>query len=786
MLARITNRLDTIAAQWLQRYQKATTRARDLRTGERGVRTGDAELIASFVQVVGIAASRIADVAACNEIKLYARASDRRIFNRIGVGTRSVGKQDRPWLTGQRKGLYSKAVAYSTEADGDVIELDNSPLQRLIDNPAHPSIVTSQQLYQWVYLAMQIAGRAPVMVHKAGADSAIVPLMPHHLRPILDTQVAGRVEAYSHGVEETDRENIPADQVVIAKHTIAFDHLVPRGPVHNIITESALMRHHADAEASRWKNGARPESIIKMPQSISQEEVDESLALIRETMTGPHNAGRVALPSGWEIKPSGFSPREMDYVTGITRLEQMILAAFGLPEAIYRLNDSNRAGADSARWMMAEYAIVPMMNKLCDAWTASLVPMFGYEPGDVWFGFSPVVPEDTSRQKEEALREVAAGVLTAQEYRARFNINRDSEEADTLPENLGEASKLRIGAQALGETASNPLDSLFSARPAEPAALPPAPAPTPSLENSGTRAAGTGAVVRAAIVGMDYAAPDCQCGNRAKIKAGLGPLDPDRQIMVDAARAFRQSLSGWYRFALDEGTGPGGLLTPQALTRLEDIMSEALPSLYGTGRRVGAEAIDVDPESFTVPPNILDTYQTTLTATVSRSYEDIIRPIIAEGAQDGKTVAEVITQLREEAPDLEDYAAERIARSETARATEQGSLDLWEQAGVQQKEWILAAGACPICTTFYANLKAAGRTIIPMRELFANAGDSWTYTPEGGGAPRTWVQKFPMPGARTHPQNRSTVVAVSDSINVERAAKAMLKTLDAMEAAWNR
>ena len=49
------------------------------------------------------------------------------------------------------------------------------------------------------------------------------------------------------------------------------------------------------------------------------------------------------------------------------------------------------------------------------------------------------------------------------------------------------------------------------------------------------------------------------------------------------------------------------------------------------------------------------------------------------------------------APDLAEWQAVRIARTETANAYCEGNRLAWQQEGVETKQWIVAGGPCPIC-----------------------------------------------------------------------------------------
>lgn len=726
----------------------------DLARGERGVSTGAAELVSLCGQVAGIAATRIAQAAAKHDLKVY---TDKRSAGPLSkLGARVVGRGERAYLMGSGQGQpAARSMAYAEQTQGEIIELTDHPIKRLLDHPAHPSIVTSSQLWAWWYLSLQIAGRAES--RWIAEDTALVPMMPQHVWYVLDESVAGGVAGYKHGKTEREAGLVPADEVVPLRHTMAFDHLIPRGPLHNVLAEAALMFAHTTSERSRWDNGAQPDYIAKLPTTHSTDEQRAEVArMLREHFKGPANRGKPLITSDVTIEQLGFSPRDMEYESGVRVIETRTLAAFGYPDTFYRLADSNLASSMAARRQFAEQTIEPLVNTVCDQLTACLPPLFGLEPGDVWIGTDEIVPEDTESRRNADRQDVQAGVLTIAEYRARYH------EHEAEPDNIDDARLLRIGGVPLAA-----------------ATVPAAPA-APAFDLGGLFGP-----ARSLIVPEHVRAVECGCERHAK-RADLGPLDPDRAAIVNAARKYKSGIAKFYKFALTEGTTPEGLLTSEAIKLLDGTIRDITPDLMQLGGRLGLEGIGSDPETYRVPPNLLDDYTPTLTAQISLSYEDVIKPVIAEGTKAGLTTAEITAQLRDQAPDLADYAAERIARSETARATEAGAIDAWRGSGIQKKEWLLAAGACPICTTFYKNLKDKDRAIIPIGENYAEAGATWSYIDDRG-KPRRWVQRIPVPGARIHPNNRSQVTAVVDTDDGRAAcAAAMLRTLNALDTAWQR
>jgi hypothetical protein len=111
-----------------------------------------------------------------------------------------------------------------------------------------------------------------------------------------------------------------------------------------------------------------------------------------------------------------------------------------------------------------------------------------------------------------------------------------------------------------------------------------------------------------------------------------------------------------------------------------------------------------------------------ITATAS----DSLRTALAAGMAEGDTLNErssrVMEALGEEAP----WRAERIARTESARAMMEGNLEAWKATGVVAKRWMLSGDACPMCVAAAEKINKE----VGVGKPFLSAGDELKY--DGG------------------------------------------------------
>jgi hypothetical protein len=84
----------------------------------------------------------------------------------------------------------------------------------------------------------------------------------------------------------------------------------------------------------------------------------------------------------------------------------------------------------------------------------------------------------------------------------------------------------------------------------------------------------------------------------------------------------------------------------------------------------------------------------------------------------GTSNAAMRDAIAKAAPDLSGMQAQRIARTETINAFNEGGRQEWKGQGVQGKRWILAGGPCPECEAVAA--KYPGE--IPIDQPFESEG----------------------------------------------------------------
>jgi SPP1 gp7 family putative phage head morphogenesis protein len=109
-----------------------------------------------------------------------------------------------------------------------------------------------------------------------------------------------------------------------------------------------------------------------------------------------------------------------------------------------------------------------------------------------------------------------------------------------------------------------------------------------------------------------------------------------------------------------------------------------------SGKQLTFKLEDYDTVAF------LDEKNVDLLLTVSAELTGRIKSSIRLGVVKGESIAKITKRL-EEIEDLYDNRIETIARTEVSNAVNMGRLNGYEQAGIEEVEWLAADDACPEC-----------------------------------------------------------------------------------------
>lgn len=612
------------------------------------------ELVRRATQWVMICADRNASTCAGIPIRMYT--------TRGGSGAKSLSR---------KRQFGRRAMASKARGGQEVKEVENHPLLDLLRSP-NP-YMTGQEAAYFRFLSKEITGNAYLYLSEG---EAMLPLWPQWVN-IVPSRDDGLIQAFTYSRGDT-AVRIDAEEIYHTRFQPSlFSPYYGASPLQSIFREADMYLYSTESENSRWKNEGRPPYAIELQPGANPDQRKQIIAEIERSIKGVKNAGRGIALAAAKITPLGWSPKEMEFIQGLERLEKTIWAAYAIPESVLRPNEGSLAAAAVGYpgWMKA--GIVPRLQRDADDLTYKLMPRFGVDPKAYWFEYdSPSQAEDLELSKAQVIR-VEAGLMTVNEARTEYG-------EEPVEDDIGDVLRYH----------GTPLKSE-----AEEAATTPA---ADAMEGEGD------------VGGLK---PE----EEAKSKR--------RKTRTEEA-AFQSAIERWFSESISLLTLEEGSISQQRWDILYGIVKSNLSTIYGVavdmtldslvekGRKVPAFI-----QAAIASQAIIEKHASLVIEEVRATTYNDIRIRIQEGLAEGKTISEIQQGLIEDG-----YPAKRaecIARTETANALGAGRQVAMKEAGASTKSWALAGEACPSCEGF---AEVVDGMTIGVDQPFAVAGFSWLGT----------------------------------------------------------
>jgi hypothetical protein len=717
-----------------QVYAAASLTNNDLLSSRYMVQSADVELVGRMIRnTVARAIDLNATVVSSQPMRLYRPASGSKVY-----GKRRVDRKTKAFLSGRGVNKpHKKAVSVSSAAD-EMEEITDHPILDLLYAP-DPSMTCGQ----WFYLIqsyIEATGWCAAWMGPDQIPKGMYVLAPHQTK--IDFTVQDYIRGFTFGSETSKERFFPYEECAYFR---LRPH--PQNPnraaswVSSVIMPSDMEQAALQSEIARWNNGGLPGAIYKI-NATSQAEFDRAANEIDRQTRGVNKAGRNLIISNAEVIQPASKPHEMNYQAGLDTAEARIYRAAGIPEPLWKLNDANLASASAASPAYMNLTIWPRLSTLAEILTEYVVSRFD-PTGTMFLAFDNPDNEDVTQETARMVSLANAGLVSANEARAALGIEQAGPELDVYRFNgvpIMVPAMDRVPEEADDEATEAPEERLEQEDPQPEASDEPEGSDGDGADDdregdegdaaksNDLRSDGTGGHALArhgdGLPGRGGAALSkltCTCDNHTK-EAELARR-PDG--MNTAIEQMADDMARWYQATLAAGITESGLVvTTQALAELDRVLDDGLARMYRQGY---ADTIQAQPDADGVMPTfdindrarqyLMET-KLELVRTIPETLKDEATRIIADGVGEGRTINEIRDGLSDVGS--VDAMAERVARTETARAYQYGDMQgAEEMGGFKGRTWLLAGGPCPLCSAISSML--AGK-VVPFSEPFIKAG----------------------------------------------------------------
>jgi hypothetical protein len=663
-----------------------------------------------------------------------------RLFRKTGTGIAKAGRKvvDKRIVKhatnrGRVKSLIGKAATYANRAGDEVEEVLDHPVLDLLQNP--DPIYTGSMWLHMLFWFKEVSGRSYLYVgEKVNGVPVSAYILPSQFAwPMLSD--TGFIAGYYYGRNRSDPMRIAAEDVVYLRQHGSPVH--PAGGMSwlfSVMAETDMEAAALQAEAQRWLNGGMPGMVFKAAPTTTDAQMRQINAHLNQSTRGVGKAGSILLLRDTELIQYGTKPHEMQYVEGITTTEKRIYDAAGIPEPIYRLNSANLASATVANAQYMRYTIAPRLATLAGELTELLLPYYGVEPGDMWFCFDDPTQDDQIALATELRAAEAQGIITPNEYRAVMDLEALPDEANLMRYRQTEAPA-PMGIFGGGM----PTPAKAEDMPSEDVGEASVDVEAPSVDEDATPEDNPEVTPEDApeVEAKSMATKPCDRPRVPRKYKAATLWDEATGVPTVGSSLFRRFLSaltGWYTTAVPsmiDDTGIVQMPDNAAIEDLNKIADRFVADMLRTGAMDGLAKIGMDPDdgAFNVASETAMSYVRNrgleLAKTIPETLKGHVAVAIEKQLAAGTSIADLRDAIKEAAPDLTEWQAVRIARTETAMAYCEGNRQAWEQQGVATKAWSVAGGPCPICE----GIGEAYPNDIPIGEAFSTGSGSWQAPP---------------------------------------------------------
>ena len=450
-------------------------------------------------------------------------------------------------------------------------------------------------------------------------------------------------------------------------------------------------------------NSGRPSGVLSIKGMISDDEFKQVKKQFAENYSGTANAGKTMLLKGAD----GLSYQKLGMELGEVALKELkemtrddIMVMFRVSKTILGISDDvNRANAFEARQVFTRNVIMPELDRFIDTLNAFLMPLYG---DDSVLSYADI----TMESDEDKLKEWETG------HNKWLTTNDIRRERGLAPV---------VG----GDVFYRPLSEVAITQPAKESSK--------GLKKKELREQRVEVFNKLMFATQD-------AWEKQYKKVIDREFETQRKEIL--ARHKKGSFPSW---EFDIETSNSRLfanLTPMSVALMQEASKYAL-ELAGDDKT----QLEIDDR---IRNFVHDRVDRLVRATNDETISSI-EQTISDGVVSGESVAKLKKRINE----VYDYAtkvrSERIARTETLAASNQGALDAYKQSPlVMAKEWSTERDACEFC-------RSLNGKIINLEEDFAKLGTS--LEGDDGGKLKIGYTNISAPPA--HPNCRCTILPVA-------------------------
>jgi len=671
-----------------------------------------------------------------------------------------------------------KLTLYKRNSQSEFTQVDTHPVLDLLYkvNPLY----TSYLLWEATQGYLELTGEAFWwLVGPKNNPKEIWLLRPDWM--VIRDSKSKLIDAYEYGPNFGDKIIIPQEEVVQFKDFNPKDSYRGWGTVKAGAKTIDTDNYAEDYNRNFFFNSAMPAGALKTEQRMTEDQYKRVREDWNRLHQGVDKAGRIAiLESGLDWQDIATSHKDMEYLEGRRYSRDEILALFRVPKSLVAITDDvNRANARESRAVFLENVITPKMRRLVSFLNEFLLPKYGDD--SLFFDFESPVPNDQSEKLALYQNGLSLGWLSRNEVR---------ELEDRDPVEGGDQLLVPFSMAPIGQVGEKQMAS-YRARAAKKfnVRIPVYPHVKAQFDQMVINLQQTCEKMLIKLVSkskkridvtkaIDVETVEDDPAREERWKALITRTDPaeakvihlltelfsnqEADVISRLETDYKKAIAGLKKMAEDQRVKES-LYDITAVTRDNDIFVS--PMMEFLKQIIEAEGINtiqslVSGSVFFMQSEAVKKYLlkdgAKYIAVINEETANLLRQTLSEGVTNGESIPQLTERVSAVYEDARGYRATRIARTETLRASNFGTLEAYKQSKVvEKKEWLTAKDerVCPWCGPLNGKQ-------LDLQDPFAEKGQTINGKNENGKTMRLTIGLDDVTIPPLHPNCRCTLIPI--------------------------
>lgn len=595
-------------------------------------------------------------------------------------------------------------------------ELNTHPFLELLDNPQpfEEDGLSKHEFIEAVESFLDLTGEAFIYFSRGkmtGQPKSMYLLRPDKMG--VDIDDSGNVQGYF--LHNSGGSNVIPFDIEEILHIKLFN---PKNPYRGLSPIQAGMDYiDTDNYTTKFtkhffENNAGLNGVLSINGEVSQNAFAKFVHQWRDKYEGVDNAGKTAIirESEANFTKVGLGLNELDMAALRNMSRDDVLTIYRVPKPMLGLADETglgRGNVETLEYIFAKWTIEPKLRRL-DAAFQKVVDRF-YPDEQLILGHENIIPADKTFDLEE--RKAAIDV-----WKTRDEV-RDEEGLD--PVEGGDVLRVPLNSVALYDESTDGGDT--TTNPETPPAVDPAAGKKLTMK-----------IIKRVVVPKKKDSFTINLAHKEHFRLRL--MHNQASYERRYKQKMRPILIQQRKEALDNLEAKASGFKKNFIEKLFDdskydqLMTEKLsPVMVDLGQEQGALALAFAGDAkddFRMTAQYQD-YVTNSTAKMASNFNDEtlakLNTTLGEGIQNGESLSKLTSRVDSVYADGRGYRNERLARTETLKASNQATLEAYRQTGyVKGIQWYVNPDACEICQ------EVEGKTV-ELDAGFFSQGDSVDY-----------------------------------------------------------